>query len=252
VTNVAPGVHRVGDGMVNFYVLAEGTDLALVDAGLPAHYAQLTAALESIGRSVHDVRSVLLTHAHLDHIGLAERLRQEAGAVVWVHTRDVPALAHPLRPPADAKPEAGLGRYLLRRPAAARVPAHLGWSGAFRTPAITAASHLEDDMILDVPGRPRVVAVPGHTPGSVAFHLPAQGVVLTGDALVTHDGLLGLTGTGPQIIGPVFTHDTTQARASPEALTSLDAGLVLPGHGDPFHGAVADAVTQARHTPHLT
>lgn len=94
-----------------------------------------------------------------------------------------------------------------------------------------------------------MVAVPGHTPGSVAFHLPAQGVVLTGDALVTHDGLVGRTGTGPQIIGPVFTHDTAQARASLEALASLDAGLVLPGHGDPVHGAVADAVAHARNAP---
>jgi len=73
--------------------------------------------------------------------------------------------------------------------------------------------------------------------------------VLTGDALVTHDGLLGRTGTGPQIIGPVFTYDTAQARTSLEALTSLDAGLVLPGHGDPFHGALADAVARARQTP---
>jgi hypothetical protein len=76
-------------------------------------------------------------------------------------------------------------------------------------------------------------------------------VVLTGDALVTHDGLIGHTGTGPQIIGPVFTHDTAQAQASLQALTSLDAGVVLPGHGDPFHGAIADAVTQALHAPIL-
>jgi glyoxylase-like metal-dependent hydrolase (beta-lactamase superfamily II) len=94
-----------------------------------------------------------------------------------------------------------------------------------------------------------VIAIPGHTPGSVAFHLPTQGTVFTGDALVTHDGLIGRTGTGPQIIGPVFTHDTAQAKASLKALTSLDAGLVLPGHGDPFHGPIADAAAQAQHAP---
>lgn len=94
VTKVASGVHRLGDSIANFYVLIEGTDLTLVDAGLPAHYDQLTAALKGIGRSVRDVRDVLLTHAHLDHIGLAERLRRETGATVWVHKRDVPALAN--------------------------------------------------------------------------------------------------------------------------------------------------------------
>jgi glyoxylase-like metal-dependent hydrolase (beta-lactamase superfamily II) len=74
-----------------------------------------------------------------------------------------------------------------------------------------------------------VVPVPGHTPVSAAFHLPAQGVVLTGDALVTHDGLADRTGTGPPIIGPVFRHDTAQALASLEALRSVDAGLVQSG-----------------------
>jgi glyoxylase-like metal-dependent hydrolase (beta-lactamase superfamily II) len=91
--------------------------------------------------------------------------------------------------------------------------------GGVRRHEGTSASSFDDGMTLDVPGRPRVVAVPGHTPGSVAFHLPAQGVVFTGDALVTHDGLVGLTGIEPQIIGPVFTHDTAQVRTSLEALT---------------------------------
>lgn len=62
-------------------------------------------------------------------------------------------------------------------------------------------------------------------------------------------GLIGRTGTGPQIIGPVFTHDTASARASLPALASVDAGLGLPGHGEPFHGPVADAAAQAQHVP---
>jgi glyoxylase-like metal-dependent hydrolase (beta-lactamase superfamily II) len=67
-------------------------------------------------------------------------------------------------------------------------------------------------MALDLPGRPRVIEVPGHTPGSVAFHLPAQGAVLTGDALVTMDTMDGLAGrNGPTIVSAAFTRDTAQS-----------------------------------------
>ena len=99
-------------------------------------------------------------------------------------------------------------------------------------------------MTLDLPGRPRVIEVPGHTPGSVAVYLPAQGAVLTGDALVTSDGIAGRT--GPTIVCSAFTHDTAQALSSLSALASLDANLVLPGHGDPFEGGVGEAVQRAQ------
>jgi glyoxylase-like metal-dependent hydrolase (beta-lactamase superfamily II) len=238
------GVYRLGDSTVNFYVLREGTDLTVVDTGLPAHYAQLTAILAGIGRSARDIRAVLLTHTHLDHVGLAERIRREAGATVWVHALDAPALASPRRSAGDARPEGRLGRYLLRRPAALAMPVHMARAGAFRTPAVGTASHLRAGTVLDVPGRPCAIWVPGHTPGSVAFHLPAQGAVLTGDALVTRDSLADRT--GPTIVCAAFTHDTTQALASLESLASLDAGLVLPGHGNPYKHGISQAVRQAR------
>jgi glyoxylase-like metal-dependent hydrolase (beta-lactamase superfamily II) len=122
---------------------------------------------------------------------------------------------------------------------------HLARTGAFGTPPVALASgDLRGGMTLDLPGRPQVIEVPGHTPGSVAFHLPSQGTVLTGDALVTRDALAGRD--GPTIVSAAFTHDTAQALASLQSLAALDAGLVIPGHGDPYGGSIGEAVRQAQ------
>lgn len=243
-TRIGNGVHRLGDEVVNFYVIEDGSELTLVDAGLPGHHRRLAELLGSIGRSIQDVRAILLTHTHLDHVGLAERVRREAGAQVWAHHEDAAALAAPTKPAGNAKPERSLGRYLLRRPAALAVPLRLARSGAFRTPAVASVSEFTGGAVLDVPGRPRVVDVPGHTPGSVAFHLRERGIVLTGDALVTDDSIVGRS--GPRIVSAAFTHDTATALASLDVLAGLDADLLLPGHGTPFEGGITAAVQAAR------
>ena len=88
--------------------------------------------------------------------------------------------------------------------------------------------------LTDVPGRPRVVTLPGHTPGSVGYLFADRGLLFTGDALVTYDGITGHR--GPTVVSRAFTHDSRAALASLTALGTLSAGLLLPGHGEPFAG----------------
>lgn len=238
------GVHRLGDDMVNFYLVEDGQDLLLVDAGFPRHFSQLTQLLERLGRFLPDIKAILITHGHVDHLGIAERVRSESGAPVLVHEADAAALRRPTRPAPGAKPEGNMGRYLLRRPAAAKVVWHIMRSGALSTSPVQSVQTVLPGQALDLPGRPRLVPVPGHTPGSIAVHLPAQGGVLTGDALVTSDGIAGRT--GPSIVNAGFTHDTAAALDSLTALAELDAEIVLPGHGEPFTSGVAKAVRIAQ------
>jgi glyoxylase-like metal-dependent hydrolase (beta-lactamase superfamily II) len=88
-----PAVHRLGDNMVNFYIVEEPAGLVLIDSGLPTHWGALRDQLASSGAVPGDIKAVLLTHAHPDHLGLAARVRREAGATVWIHGADAATLA---------------------------------------------------------------------------------------------------------------------------------------------------------------
>ncbi len=240
----AQGVSRLGDRMVNFYLVEDGDGITVVDAGLPGHYRQLTEALARLAHPISDVRAVLITHGHPDHIGLAERIRAEAGATIWVHPADAPILADPRRLSAHWKAERSLLPYVIHRPATLAVPLHLARHGGFRPPRVTQMTTFSPGQTLAVPGRPQAVPVPGHTTGSTAFVFPRHGVIFTGDALVTYDGITGRT--GPRLVARAFTQDSKTALASLAALGGHDTAVVLPGHGRPYPGGLAEAVARAR------
>jgi glyoxylase-like metal-dependent hydrolase (beta-lactamase superfamily II) len=242
---VAPGVHRLGDDIVNFYLVEDPQGLVLIDAGLPGHLAQLQEQLAESEHKLSDVHDVLLTHGHPDHTGLAAELHR-TGARIWVHRQDAPILEQgPRSAMRLAKPERSMLPYLLRRPTAIGTPLHLARKGAFTAPTVPDVRTFSGDQSLDeVPGRPQAVVLPGHTAGSTAYMFADRGLLFTGDALVTHDGLTGHS--GPALVCRAFTHDSAAALASLDRLQDLPATLLLPGHGRPCAATPHDAAQQAR------
>ena len=97
---------------------------------------------------------------------------------------------------------------------------------------------MNDGDVLDLPGAPRVISMPGHSPGSIAIHVPAADAVFVGDALTTRHVLTGATGPQPA----PFTDDPAEALASLRRLEGLRVGWVLPGHGAPWNRGVDEAV----------
>jgi glyoxylase-like metal-dependent hydrolase (beta-lactamase superfamily II) len=233
---LAPRIRRVGlDRIVNSYLVEESGEVTIIDCGAPGLWALVPGELAAMGRSLEDVRAIVLTHGHTDHVGYAERARRERGWRVLVHEADEALAKREVPNPA-------------RRGGGMRLGAMAGfllWGlrrGLLRVPALTEVATYGDGATLDLPGAPRVVLVPGHTPGSAALHVPSHDAVFVGDALATYAVTTGER--GPRIAP--FGADRAQALGSLARLESLDARLVLPGHGDVFAGGVAEAVRLAR------
>ncbi|WP_217615416.1 MBL fold metallo-hydrolase [Cellulomonas sp. GbtcB1] len=236
----APGVARLEHAYVSCYVIADDRGATLVDAGLPRMWRALPRLLAAVDRTPADVRAVVLTHAHFDHVGFARRAMRELHTDVWVHPADARLAAHPYRY-AHENPRAV---YPIRHPRAVPILGAMVAAGAARVRGVTVVRSLVPGTRLKVPGRPDVVACPGHTDGHVALHLPDRGVLLSGDALVTLDPYTGRT--GPRIVAGAATAASALNLASLDALAATGADVVLPGHGEPWTGGAAEAVRLAR------
>lgn len=236
---VAGGVHRVGANFVNWYLIEAEGKITIVDAGLPSHWKHLLSALSTLGRSTDDVEALVLTHAHFDHVGFAERARRELGVPVYVHENDAPLTKRPWMYFSERSPVP----YFLRYGTLPVFGSFLS-AGALWTPPVGSVRRFREGETLDVPGSPRVVFTPGHTLGHVALHLPERGVVISGDELVTFDPYTGLY--GPRLVARAATADAERALSSLEPLAETGADILLPGHGEPYHGGVEKAVAEAR------
>jgi glyoxylase-like metal-dependent hydrolase (beta-lactamase superfamily II) len=241
VPRIAEGLHRLGSDLINFYLVEDATGVIVVDAGVPAFYDKLEACLDERKRTWDDVRAIVLTHGHFDHVGFAERVRVEHGVPVLVHAADE-TLAHTQ---AIGKRESSLLPY-LRYPAAWRLFGVLGRAGLPKRVRIHEVTTFAAGERLDVPGRPLVIHAPGHTDGSVALHFEGHQALLLGDVLCSRNPLTGRTGV--QLMPAAFATSSTQALDSLAALDDVEVAVVGFGHGEPWRGGVAAALAAARAT----
>ncbi|MBE2315976.1 MBL fold metallo-hydrolase [Solirubrobacter sp. CPCC 204708] len=241
--DVAPGVHRIEDAYTNWYLIEYDGSLTVVDAGVPTSWDSLLKAVKELGHSLDDIRALVLTHAHFDHVGFAEKARQRLDIPVYAHRREVGLTRHPTR----YDHERPRSKYLLTQPRALPIVAALTLNRAWTPNPVGDVTPYEDGDVLDVPGRPRVVFCPGHTYGHCAMHLPDRDAILVGDAFVTLDPYTGKR--GPRVVARAATADSEQAKRSLDALAATGARIALTGHGEPWRNGVDQAAEAAKATP---
>jgi glyoxylase-like metal-dependent hydrolase (beta-lactamase superfamily II) len=166
-------------GMANAF-LVEGDDgLALIDAGFAHKEAAVFEAIQALGRSARELKHLIFTHGHPDHIGSAAAIVRETGARTYMHPLDIPMAetGGPFRP---LTPAPGLLR---------RVLCKLFFDPNERVAPVAIDQHLSEGEMLDVAGGFKVIHLPGHCAGQVALVWQNGRMLFAGDVAANILGL---------------------------------------------------------------
>lgn len=243
---VSDGVFCVAGTAVNWVLLRDGAELTLIDAGWSGDIGRVEDSIRALGRHPMDVQAILLTHAHLDHMGAINHFHQRYDTPVFMSRAEV---AHAR----DGHLEQATPADIIKRcyrPSALRWTARIMAAGALKPVKLPHAQPYPGAGALDLPGAPVPVACAGHTSGHSAFHLPDKGVLITGDALVTGHPLSPVS--GPQLLPPLFAQAPADAEGALGTLAGIAADILVPGHGDPWRGTPSAAAEQARRNARTT
>lgn len=237
VVPVTERVHLVRGDAVNWVLVADDTGVLMIDAGYPGDRVEVLASLGALGYHAGDVRAVVLTHAHIDHLGSAIWLAKTHGTPVYCHPGEV---GHARRDYLEQVSPLQLATQLWR-PGWAAWSVHVLRSGGLNRNGIPTAQPLTADIAAGLPGQPVAIPTPGHTGGHCSYLV--DGVLASGDALVT--GHPVLPRTGPQLLPAVFSHNQDDCVRSLAALARVQTEILAPGHGDLWRGPIAEAVDHA-------
>lgn len=233
-----------GIRFVYSYLIADGTgSLTVVDPGWNSPEARqaLGAGIARTGHAISDVDTILVTHAHPDHLGLAGDLGREAGATVHLHSDDRP-MVPPRRGDTDYVHDS-LADWLTLH----GQPADLGADeGGPMDSAVFADlerpdHELSDAQLFGIGERTlRVLHTPGHTPGHACFVVEGEALVLTGDHLLPRisPNVAGFPRSGADPLGSFLQ--------SLRLLADSEGAVALPSHEYAF-AQIPERVAQIEH-----
>ena len=209
---IAPGIHKI-DGVrgANCYLAKTPDGIVLIDSGMPGNAKRIMTYVQGSADAGAELRYVIFTHADVDHVGSAAKLKELTGAQLAVHAKDAAILA-------------GQSRFkTIKGPIGVMVKL-FGWLIRFQP--------VKPDIIFEGDsgvGGLKIISTPGHTQGSICVYLPGK-VIFVGDALRSD------ANGNPKPPSRRLSADPSQALASLHSISNLEFDILLPGHGAPVVG----------------
>lgn len=205
---IIKGIHRIDEASenmahANVYLVINGKELTIIDTGTPGNAKKIIDYVEKKGFQPTDVKFIVLTHYHMDHMGSAKQLKDLTSAQVAVHENDADYVSGQRQMPApkQARPRATI--------TIEPVPVDIRLKGGDRIAGLV------------------VHFLPGHTEGSIMLLDEKRKVLFTGDSL-RYDGK-EITCSPAE-----YCSDVGEMLGSIAKASRLDFEVMLPGHGQPL------------------
>ncbi|OBF24426.1 MBL fold metallo-hydrolase [Mycobacterium kubicae] len=237
LVQVTDTVHLAQGHAVNWTLVTDDTGVMLIDAGYPGDREDVLASLGKLGYQPGDVRAVLLTHAHIDHLGSAIWFASQYHTPVYCHAREV---GHAKREYLEQVSTIDVALRIWR-PRWAVWTTHVMRSGGLIRDGIPSTQPLTPEVAAGLPGHPEPVFSPGHTNGHCSYLV--DDVLVSGDALITGHPLL--RHHGPQLLPAIFSYSQEDSIRTLSALAKVDSEVLVPGHGDLWRGPIREAAEAA-------
>ncbi len=217
---VTSGIHRIDGVNGNSYLLV-GKGITLIDTGMPNSSKKILSYIESLGRDPSEVKTIIITHSHIDHTGSLFDLKKRTGAKVAAHEAEADYMSGKKRAKISSLKFKIMFKILSMLP-------------SFKTKPVQPDILLkEGDTIAGL----EVIHAPGHTPGSICLYDKARKALFVGDTLRFMNGRM----LGP----PEFaTPDMETARKSIAKIAKMDFEIMLSGHGEPLMPRASEAVKE--------
>lgn len=224
---ILPNLYWLNLPSANIYVLRGPTGLVLVDTAVAGSVSKLEAALKQHNWALKDIKHILITHGHPDHVGGLKEIQAATGAEVWAHRLEVPFIQGEQEVPRpDPKSLRAFDRLMIQI-----------FKGGQTPSAVHKVLEGGDDLSQLYPGL-TTVNLPGHAPGQIGFWLEGERLLIAGDAVMNV-----LPWPKPTLPLPPFTADMAEAKRSVAKAAAMKPQTLCVGHGPPLRNATAALAT---------